>query len=307
MNNYIKDWFYVIRNCSVDNTYKMGWSKSIIECCIETPNEQNISFDRISLKMFKYYWNQTIFFDLQQSPNPIKPPELYTYIKELINKHQNEYGFKPVLFDKIEDRLIIDIKKINKILKSNVCYRFLKISGKEYNLYDLDIENLSIKVHNPKILKEYSDFFFELINYRWTQILENFNSSPRISKKVKIIDFKEIKRNSLQKFHNYLDKIDSNCSICGELIDEKPSIDHVIPWSYMYSDDLWNLMYTHKGCNSSKSNKIVGEREIEKLEQRNIELIEVLNGLGIKDKHSEELRLSINKDFVRKFWIGFKG
>ena len=35
MNNYIKDWFYVIKNCSVDNTYKMGWSKSIIECCIE--------------------------------------------------------------------------------------------------------------------------------------------------------------------------------------------------------------------------------------------------------------------------------
>jgi 5-methylcytosine-specific restriction endonuclease McrA len=307
MDSYLKDWFYVIRNCSVDNTYKMGWGKAIIECCVETPSEELISFDRISLKMFKYYWNQTIFFDLQQSPNPIKPPELYSYVKEVINQYQLEYGFKPMLFDKIEDKLVIDINKVNKVIKKDVCHRFLKVSRDVYNLYDLDIGNLSIKVHNPAVLKEYSDFLFEIINYRWTQILENFNSSPRISKKVKIIDFKEIKRTSLKKFQKYLDKTDSICSICDKPINDTPSIDHVIPWSYMYSDDLWNLVYTHKGCNSSKSNRIVGESEIIKHEERNRNLLNKLSNLGIKDKHTEELQLSIKKDFVRKFWIGFKG
>ncbi len=307
MDSYLKDWFYVIRNCSIDNTYKMAWGKSIIECCIETPNQNIIPFNRISLKMFKYYWNQTIFFDLQQSPNPIKPPELYSYVKEVINQYQLEFGYKPMLFDKIEDKITIDINKVNKVIKKDVCHRFLKVSGDNYNLYDLDIGNLSIKVHNPIILKEYSDFLFEIINYRWTQILENFNSSPRISKKVKIIDFKEIKRTSLQKFHKYLDKTDCICSICGEPIIDNPSIEHVIPWSYMYSDDLWNLVYTHRGCNSSKSNRIVSETEIIKLEERNKSLLQFLLENGIKDKHTEELKLAINKDFVRKFWIGFKG
>jgi 5-methylcytosine-specific restriction endonuclease McrA len=307
MDNYIKDWFHVVKNCSVDNTYKMGWGKSIIECCIETPNEQNIPFDRISLKMFKYYWNQTIFFDLQQSPNPIKPPELYTYVKEIISEYQSKYGFKPILFDKVDDRLSVDINKINKIVKKDVCHRFLKVGGEVFDLYELDRSSLTIKVHNPSILKEYSDFFFEMINYRWTQILENFNSSPRISKKVRIIDLTEIKRTSLQKFHKYLNKLDMNCSICGEPIIDNPSIDHVIPWSYMYSDDLWNLVYTHKGCNSSKSNRIVGEFEIIQLENRNKELVQLLNNLEIQDKHTEELELSIRKDYVRKFWIGFKG
>ena len=98
-----------------------------------------------------------------------------------------------------------------------------------------------------------------------------------------------------------------NCSICGEPIIDNPSIDHVIPWSYMYSDDLWNLVYTHKGCNSSKSNRIVGEFEIIQLENRNKELVQLLNNLEIQDKHTEELELSIRKDYVRKFWIGFKG
>lgn len=101
--------------------------------------------------------------------------------------------------------------------------------------------------------------------------------------------------------------MESNCSVCNKPIHENPSIDHVIPWSYMYSDDLWNLVYTHKGCNSSKSNKIVSETEIEKLEQRNRKLLERLTKLGVKDKHTEELQLSIDKDYVRKFWIGFRG
>tara|TARA_B110000902_G_scaffold73783_1_gene87103 strand:+ start:192 stop:878 length:687 start_codon:yes stop_codon:yes gene_type:complete len=228
-------------------------------------------------------------------------------VKEVVIEYQSKYGFKPVLFDKVDDKLIIDINKINKIVKKDVCHRFLKVGGKVYNLYELDRDSSIIKVHNPSILKEYSDFFFEMINYRWTQILENFNSSPRISKKVRIIDLTEIKRTSLQKFNKYLNKLEMNCSICGEPIIDNPSIDHVIPWSYIYSDDLWNLVYTHKGCNSSKSNRIVGELEIIQLENRNKELVKVLNILEIQDKHTEELELSIRKDYVRKFWIGFKG
>ena len=25
MEKYVEDWFFVIKNCSVENTYKMGW------------------------------------------------------------------------------------------------------------------------------------------------------------------------------------------------------------------------------------------------------------------------------------------
>ena len=40
----------------------------------------------------------------------------------------------------------------------------------------------------------------------------------------------------------------------------------------MFSDDLWNLVYVKRGYNSSK-NRIVGESEIIKLEERNKELL----------------------------------
>ena len=90
MDKILSDWFYVIKNCSVDNTYKMGWCKSIIECCLDNNPSKEISFDRISQKMFKYYWNQTIFFNLQQSPNPNKPPEFISYVKKKIDLYQKQ-------------------------------------------------------------------------------------------------------------------------------------------------------------------------------------------------------------------------
>ncbi len=43
----------------------------------------------------------------------------------------------------------------------------------------------------------------------------------------------------------------------GEVLNPKDvSVDHVIPWSYMYSDDIWNLVLTSKRINSSKNNQI---------------------------------------------------
>ena len=178
----------------------------------------------------------------------------------------------------------------------------------EYPIYKLDLKKSLIEVPYPEIIKEYSDVLLESINYRWSRILENFNSSPRISQKIKSIDQEKIKRGSLTKFKTYLDLMGKNCFICGEEIkNETPSIDHVIPLSYMYHDDLWNFVYTHKSCNSSKSNKLVDEKDIKKLESRNIELMKLMDSNKINNKHSDELRFSIEKGHPMMFWMNYKG
>ena len=308
MNKYIQDLLFVIRNCSVDNTYKMCWIKSIVECCIETPQESNITFDRVSRRMFNHYWNQTIHFDLRQGSNPIKPPEFLTYVRNKISGYEKTFGRKPEMFLRVENKVSIDTKKLTRILKDNVSWRFLKVEREEYPIYKLDLKKSLIEVPHPELIKEYSDVLLESINYRWSRILENFNSSPRISQKVKSIDQEKIKRGSLTKFKKYLDLMGKNCFICGEEIkNETPSIDHVIPWSYMYHDDLWNLVYTHKSCNSSKSNKLVDEKDIKKLESRNIELMKLMDSNKINNKHSDELRFSIEKGHPMMFWMNYKG
>lgn len=149
-----------------------------------------------------------------------------------------------------------------------------------------------------------------MINYRWGLILESFNNSPRISKKVKIIDENEIKRSSLNRFKRYLDLENSehNCFICGENIPEgEVSIDHVIPWGYLYSDDIWNLVYVHRSCNSQKGIIIPNEQDINRLKARNRRLLAVMENIPLNDKKYDELKLAEEHDYVEKFWVGCKG
>ena len=313
MEKILTDWLDVIKNGDVTNTYKMAWASAIVECCVDDDPTEVVHFDRLAKKIFKYYWNQTIYFDLQQGSNPNKPPLLISYTKEKINQYRSEYGVQPEDFDKVDGkgRVQIDLGRITRVLKKDVCYRFCKAGRTEYPLYVLDKGNSTIQVNSPSVVKEYADFLFEVINYRWVQIVENWDSSPRVAKKIRGTDQGNIKRKSLKQFHIYLELTDDRCFLSGEEFASDPSdrsVDHVIPWSYFYSDDLWNLVFVKKGFNSSKSNSIVSETVIERLERRNERLLAIMTENGMSGgKQYSELKLAIEHNLLRKSWINCKG
>jgi hypothetical protein len=324
--DFIDKWFYIIRNCSFDNTYKMAWAKAITEISLEVEYSSNpkdfieITLKGISEKVIRYYWEQTIFFDLQQSSNPNKPPVVVSLVKEIIKVYQGTSGqYQPVKWHRAgvevvcEDAYRNAIKLIVKALKADVSYRFLRVGGKEIQgvyRYKQNDDALYIATEDLKKLRENSMIVFDVINYRWSQMLENFNHSPKICKKVKIIDEENIRRKSLGRFALYLEVENSNhiCFLCNTRIEnENPAIDHVIPWSYLYSDDMWNLVYAHQSCNSRKSNIIPSEEMIQKLENRNRILCQMLIKNGKADKHTSELEMAIGNNLVRKFWISCQG
>lgn len=310
MDKYLQDLSTVIRDCSMDNTYKMVWVRSIVETCVLEPDLEEIHFDQLSRKIFGYYWNQSIFFDLEQGPNLKKRPEIHQIVKEKVEEFRLVRGYKPEYFSKVEDKISIPESEISTVLTKDVSWRFQSVGGEDFDLYDLDRKKRTIWVRNPDLIREYSDILFELINYRWTQKLEELNNSPKISLKVKGTDREKVRRKNTSKFKKYLDieNPSKTSFITGNPIDDgELSIDHVIPWSYLYSDDLWNLVYVEKSQNSSKNNRIPNEGSISELESRNLRLLHLLDGKGVQDKHTEELRLSIERDFVRKSWVGCKG
>ncbi len=78
----------IIRESTVDNTYKMAWAKALVEIASEITvdtDEVIIPLEDIAKKYIKYYWNQTIFFDLKQGSNPLKPPIILSRVKDLIS------------------------------------------------------------------------------------------------------------------------------------------------------------------------------------------------------------------------------
>ena len=81
LNKYIEYLTDLISNCPMDNTYKMSWSRALVEyCCYNSENK--IHFDKLSELIFKYYWDQTIFFNLEQGSNVKKKPTIIQIVKE---------------------------------------------------------------------------------------------------------------------------------------------------------------------------------------------------------------------------------
>ncbi|MEC0089880.1 HNH endonuclease [Paenibacillus macquariensis] len=323
---FLERWLHIVRSCSYVNTYNVAWAKAITEIAVESTftlekvETVEIQLKDIAKKVIRYYFEQTLFFDLQQSSNPQKIPVVVSIVKKLIDIYQVKTGslmpikwFKSNIETACKSEYEKAVSDTVKALKTDVSYRFLRIQGIEVEgvyQYEQRANSLFIRSDDLLALKENRLAILDAINYRWTQMLENFNHSPRLSKKVRIIDEDTMKRKPLGKFASflYMENPHTQCFLCSLKIEnETPAIDHVIPWSYLYSDDLWNLVFAHQSCNSSKSNVIPSEEMIQRLEERNKVLLQRMKEQGKLDKHVSELELAIESNFVRKFWIACQG
>lgn len=320
---YINDWIYVLENMSMDNTYKVAWGKAILECIKQNKiTNQNdsyfISFDSISEKMIKYYWDQCFFFHLKQGPYKDKEPVILGEAKKLIDIYKEITGSAyPEWFDKAvtvikkkkDNEYHKVIKNASKALHDNVSYRFLNVKPikKDLYIYRKKIDYIEFTLEQINYLKEYNYILIELFNYKWSLKLEQFNYAPKIVDKINGVSNSDIRRKSLKKYKellisNLIDKEVVDFYTGENLENENISIYHVIPWSFMYSDDLWNLVVTSNSNNSQKSNMIPSEKTIEKLKLRNQNLYEKLDD----NKYKAILKEAIENNYVDKFYFNCK-
>ena len=320
---YIHNWIRIIEEMVNDNTYKLAWGRAIVECARDKAYQNDtklvIKYDDISECMLKYYWNQIFFFNLKQAPYIDKEPYICQYTKELIEKYKELknttipcwFEDARIFFNK-KDKLFYDkiIKKISKVLPTNVAYRFLNVNKTKDNpsgcleiyRFEKGLDYIEFNYDELESLRDFDIIISKLLNYKWAQLLEKFNYAPKIASKVNGISEAKLRRNSLVKYKEALLKefegrtpIDFYTG--KELKEDDISVDHVIPWSFMYSDDIWNLVLTSKSNNSSKSNRIPSEADIEKLKKRNEKLKYLLD-----NKLKDDLELSISNDLVSKYY-----
>ncbi len=318
MSEYIHQWFSVIDEMKNENTYKLAWGKALVlKCAYQEITEHGllISFDEISESVLKYYWNQTYFFNLYQGPAKSKPV-IQRITEEMITTYQNlSNSTLPVWFDiakkdllKNENLYLSFIKRTSNALKTYVSHLFLNGTGRKYELYELDRSKRQVYFtkQQHQDIKTYAFVLSQLFNYRWAQLLEQFNQSPKITLKVKGSSAEKLRRQSLKKYRDVLIKQFENKEVLdfytGQPLDRKDiSVDHVIPWSFMYSDDLWNLVLTSKSHNSKKGNRTISKDYIIKLKERNHELLMVAEG-----PLKQDLQEAIDHNYEEKFFYQFK-
>lgn len=323
MNDYIGKWIRVIEDMRNSNTYKLAWSKGILECIeediiYEKDERIYIKHKDIVIKMLKYYWNQTFFFNLKQGPNEKAKPEMYQVTNQLIEAYKDTYSTSiPKWFNiaspKLQKLAIYDrsINRLITIANYDVSYRFLNWKGNPVNLYDLDKKGktVSFDLYQIEELRDNSKMLKLLLTYKWAQLLEQYNTSPRIVSKVESSSKATIRRGNLSKFKKLLMKQYPDGKILdfytGEILEENDiTVDHVIPWSFLHSDDLWNLVLTSRSNNSSKSNRVIGEEFIRKLKTRNTIIYETV--INNESNDSLLLKDSIDNEYVDRFYNDFK-
>ena len=250
---------------------------------------------------------------MKQSPYKDKDPVICQDTEKLIDVYKKITNSSiPIWFDDALKIIIKNnkkefdkiIKHISKTLHENVCWRFKNIPNKTLDIYEYNkgVDSIIINMDNVIALKEYSMIISKLLNYKWSQLLEKFNYQPKISLKVNGISEAKLRRNNLTKYKEELLKEFEGKEIIdfytGNPISYNDiSIDHVIPWSFMYSDDIWNLVITSKSINSSKSNSIPSKEIIEKLKIRNNNLDSLLSGT-----YKLSMDEAIRNNYVDKFY-----
>lgn len=161
------------------------------------------------------------------------------------------------------------------------------------NLSKINGENTFFKYSLKEKYIELTPKFYALLNDRnmkdiakdivllaLVRFLEKYNTAPNLLHK---ISGEEPKRD-LSKFKKIFTDKNSPlhyqyCCVCGQPLKNRGredfSLDHFIPFNYLYSDDIWNLIPAHKSCNSFKSNKIGTDEVFDYLVERNKKLYEI--------------------------------
>ena len=84
--------------------------------------------------------------------------------------------------------------------------------------------------------------------------------------------------------------------------DLSTTVDHVIPWSFLLEDDLWDLVLACYRCNSTKSDWLPDHAFIEKLLLRNRELSRAGISLAIGEPEIERLyEVAISVEWPRSW------
>jgi hypothetical protein len=272
-----------------DNTYKFALARSLIDYShkmgfsniyrkVEKNESEVIEFEVISKDFLRYYWHQILKYKIKQNFNSEKPPYIVKIIKEIFEK---DYNPKDTFRD-VEMYQKDNIKRAeNEIAKrcfSEVIPKFHNIPNGSHvqsneMFYEQRKNSILVK---PKVLlffRENYILLYKAIILEWSRFLEKINRGlPMLISK---IESDEIFRKSLEGPYKILRKHFHVCFYCEEKLSsirKEIHVDHFIPWSFVFEDEIWNLVLACERCNNNKRDSLY---PIEKIIERNSKYLEI--------------------------------
>lgn len=252
-------------------TYKYCLFKSILDNIFNCDRNFKLTFDQLFDTAAEIYWNQVFVFEIRQciSSKGMKASKIETVINETVEKYKIETGTR---YEFLKETIQSELKRRVKTEMSRYVLGAL-FENTNSRFYEFSIADAYVKIH-PNVydyLIRHKYLVEKLNYYEWLRFLEKVNpieSSYALANKIDTSN----KRSGLKKYRSFL--LDTyrqdKCFYCGSKLGRgKIHVDHFIPWSYMKSDSLWNLVLSCNTCNLKKGDKLPVYKFLEDLIIRN--------------------------------------
>lgn len=251
-------------------SYKFGFLRAILENLYQTDVELKIPYSQLAHSLAKLYWNLVVEYEYQQGHRS-------QIVTTLLNIKETYDIPSRVSYEFINPmtQTLIEKEITSKILKKYVVGALFEDTNRL--LYSFSKKGGFLQFSDASIhfLRKYQTTIFKLTTYELTKYIQVQN--PLIEQQILIENIENItKRSSLQQFQKKLVALTgAECFYTNtplQTFKSNIAVDHFIPWSFIHSDDLWNLVLTSQSLNSKKGSKFPEKIYIDKLHERNEKL-----------------------------------
>ncbi|MBT5170891.1 MAG: HNH endonuclease [Candidatus Nitrosopelagicus sp.] len=325
----------IISQSRRENTYKFALARFLLEYA-ESETKTEINFKKIAEYFLKYYWPQICRSKLFQSYNDsqsVNNKRRPLIVKILKNEFSEPYY--PQTFEQIREK---ELQKVEKSIKEieKKCFKIVIFAFQriEQGNEELDLKGMffdycitgkkpsrpdqvyvdfdyGIKLNPYAIdfLKRYNGLLKKSVIFEWAKFLEPRNIGyPQIIKSIE----SEFEPRGLQKERKLLEKIQDRCFYCEKILEkDEINVEHIIPYSYLKHNKMWNLSLACQKCNCKKLGSLPKPKSdwMKKIHDRNEKF---RKKMPLLDKHLQELGsdyrnkmeimydLSTNQGFIEK-------
>ena len=268
---HVSDVVALMRHAVMSASYKPALLKALTRIASRS-DSLAISLEDIGEEFAKMYWNQVVVYHLRQASSVSKESEVI----RLISQVSRDYGMRS-----FSDLPKAGREKIRaamaRILTINVLAAFHTSKPADMPfLFDWSKGETRVRLSSEShtFLCENSGVLQVVANYHWATFLEACNRlAPKIIQKVARDG---ARRGSLIPYLRILSEDGpQECFYCGTGFEDSRAavVDHVIPWSFLLEDPIWDLVLSCAKCNSAKSDWLPESEFISRLVRRNRETL----------------------------------
>ena len=271
-----------------DNTYKFVLAKVILDYCKDNASH-DIRYDYLAHEFLKHYWYQEYRYGLKQDFKTEKRLRVISVLHDVFGGKEPPADFEHLGKDDVlaaKKKILAELFGHARNKKSLVVPRFQNIPGDggdtvEYGIfyrYDDDAKTIYLRPEAHDFFKRNYHVLHMALIAAWARFLERVNGPiPYLVSKIEEPD-KE--RGPTDKYRKLLSKYETCCFYCQTALEKNYThVDHFLPWSYVFEDELWNLVLACRSCNLKKSNRVAPKELKERLVGRNRECYDIIREL----------------------------